>query len=268
MRVAVLGSGSRGNAIALTSRGRTVLVDAGFGPRTLARRAEEVGVDLTQLEAVVLTHEHGDHARGAAAAATRARCPLYGSAGTLAALLPKLEGVGAVPLPTHQTVSAGPFLLRACRTSHDAREPVALLVGDPASGEQVGIAYDLGRPTVQVRYLLRAATCLILEANHDDLLLRTGPSPAAVRERIAGPGGHLSNRQAAELLDELWHPGLHTVVLAHLSDRCNEPALASAAVEATLRRRGYRGKVLVAEQNAPLIPFEVRAEQFALDGLD
>lgn len=268
MRVAVLGSGSRGNAIALTGRGRTVLVDAGFGPRTLGRRADAVGVDLTQLDAVVLTHEHGDHARGAAAVARRAGCRVYGSAGTLAALRHRMEGVDAVPLPTHAVVTVGPFLLRACRTSHDAREPVALLLGEARSGERVGIAYDLGRPTAQVRYLLREATCLILEANHDDLMLRTGPYPAAVRERIAGPGGHLSNREAAELLTELWHPGLHTVVLVHLSDRCNEPELASAAIQATLECRGFRGKVLVAGQDAPLAPFEVDAQQFSLDGLD
>jgi phosphoribosyl 1,2-cyclic phosphodiesterase len=268
MRVAVLGSGSRGNAIALTSRGRTVLVDAGFGLRTLRQRAEVAGVDLTQLAAVVLTHDHGDHARGAAAVAQRAGCALYGSPGTLAALRRRTEHVEAVPLATHETVAVGPFALRACRTSHDAREPVALLLGEPTSGERVGIAYDLGRPTAQVRYLLREASCLILEANHDDLMLRTGPYPAAIRERIAGPGGHLSNREAAELLGELWHPGLHTVVLAHLSDRCNTPELAKAAVEPALKRRGFRGKLLVAVQNAPLVPFEVSAEQFALDGLD
>jgi phosphoribosyl 1,2-cyclic phosphodiesterase len=268
MRVAVLGSGSRGNAIAVSSRGRTVLVDAGFAARTLQQRAEAAGVDLERLEAVVLTHEHGDHTRGAAAIARRGGCAVYGSAGTLAALQDGMEGVETAPLPTHEAVAIGPFVVRACRTSHDARESVALLLGESRSGERVGIAYDLGRPTAQVRYLLREATCLVLEANHDDLLLRTGPYPAAVRERIAGPGGHLSNREAAELLTELWHPGLHTVVLAHLSHRCNTPELAKAAVEAALKRRGFRGSVLVAAQDSPLIPFEVKAQQYALDGLD
>ncbi len=268
MRVAVLGSGSRGNAIALSSRGRTVLVDAGFGARTLRQRADAVGIDLVRLDAIVLTHEHGDHARGAAQLARRAGCAVYGSPGTLAALGGQMERIAAVPLPTHRSVTVGPFVLRACRSSHDAREPVALLLAEPVSGERVGIAYDLGRSTAQVRYLLREATCLILEANHDDLLLRTGPYPPAVRERIAGPGGHLSNREAAELLGELCHPALHTVVLAHLSDRCNRPDLATAAVEATLSRHGFRGSVVVAQQDAPLVPLDVTADQFALDGLD
>lgn len=265
MRVAVLGSGSRGNAVALEADGFAVLVDAGFGIRTLQRRARAAAIDLRTVRAVLLTHEHSDHARGASPLAQQVSCPIYASPGTLAALAPRLADVRTRELPVNGTAEIGPFTVSTCPTSHDAVEPLALAVTQTCSGERVGIAYDLGRPTSGVRRLLRDCTCLIIEANHDDLLLRTGPYPPVVRERIAGPGGHLSNRAAVELVEELCHQRLHTVVLAHLSDHCNRIDLARRAVRNALRRQGFRGRLLVAEQETPLASFEVAAEQYSFD---
>jgi len=128
-----------------------------------------------------------------------------------------------------------------------------------AGGARLGVAYDLGRPTAGVRYLLRELTAIVLEANHDDVLLRTSGYPPVVQRRIAGSGGHLSNRACAELLAELHHPRLGAVVLAHLSQRCNTAADARATVEPVLRARGYAGGFHVAEQDVPLAPIEVMA---------
>ena len=267
MRVTVLGSGSRGNALAVTSGATSILIDVGFGPRTLARRATSCGIDLSALSGILLTHEHGDHARGAAQLARKVGCPIYGSGGTLAALRDRLDGVGTLELQALETTAVGELGVTACHTSHDAAEPLALSVAETRTGQHVGIAYDLGRPTAQVRYLLRGAAALVLEANHDDVLLRTGPYPAAVRERIAGPGGHLSNRDAAELLQELYHPGLRVVVLAHLSDRCNREDLALKAMRDVLVRRDFQGKLHAARQGEPLGPIELTAEQYAPGGL-
>jgi phosphoribosyl 1,2-cyclic phosphodiesterase len=144
VKLAVLGSGSRGNAIALHVDGATLLIDAGFGRRALAQRAERAGIPLEPLVGVVLTHEHGDHARGAVDVATDAGCPVFASPGTIAGV----PGLGAVarPLPPYGTsVAIGPFSVSAARTVHDASEPVALAVAD-AAGRKVGIAYDLGAP--------------------------------------------------------------------------------------------------------------------------
>jgi phosphoribosyl 1,2-cyclic phosphodiesterase len=257
MRVAVLGSGSRGNAVALSSNGETVLVDAGFGIKTLERRARASGITLDSLRAVLLTHEHGDHARGAARLSQRTGATVFGSTGTLDALRESLAHAPVYPLTPHEPVSVGRFTVTGVPTSHDAAEPLAFLVRDGSDGPSVGLAYDLGRPTQGVRYLLRQATCLVLEANHDDVLLRTGPYPASVRTRIAGPGGHLSNRDAAELASTLCHDALSTVVLVHLSDRCNTPYLAERAVRTGLERSGFRGRLLVAKQEEPLAPFEI-----------
>ncbi len=263
MKVAILGSGSRGNAIAVHADGETVLVDAGFGPRTILRRAREAGIPLTPLVGVAVTHEHGDHARGAISLARREQCPLLASPGTLRCLRP-LDGVATIAMEQRRQYSAGGFHLEAARTEHDAREPVAIAVTGPA-GIKVGVAYDLGRPTTSVRFLLKGCRILIIEANHDEVMLRTGPYPASVRRRIAGIGGHLSNRVAADLAAEVAGPELETVVLVHVSEQCNTKEKARTTVRAALRRRGFRGEVLVADQNVPLRPIvPSAAEQLVL----
>ena len=251
MKLAILGSGSRGNALALQSAGATLLVDAGFGPRTLRQRARTVGIALEPLAGVVLTHEHGDHARGAVALARGTAAPLLATPGTLARVAPD-AGVVRVPLVPHAPRSVPPFTVSACHVLHDATEPAAVVV-ESADGTRVGIAYDIGRPTGALHHLLRRCTVLVLEANHDDVLLRTGPYPAAVRQRIAGSTGHLSNRVTAELAAALWHPGLATVVLVHVSEQCNTPDLARRVVGSALRRRGFRGELVVASQGEPLL---------------
>ncbi len=266
MRVSVLGSGSRGNAVAVTSRGCTVLVDAGFGARTLEERAAGAYVDLERLQAILLTHEHGDHARGAEAIARAAGCPVYATPGTLGAL--GLQGVATVPLSPRRPESIGPFRVRVGRTPHDAAEPVAFRLSERGGDQRLGIALDVGRPTAGLRSLLRHVTGLILEANHDDGMLQAGPYPAAVRSRIAGPSGHLSNRLSAELAAELCHTELRVVVLAHLSDQCNRAELARTAVSDALARRGFRGRLFTAGQTAALAPFELGARQYTLGMFD
>lgn len=250
MNLAVLGSGSRGNAVALRADGATLLVDAGFGPRALTRRAQDAGLSLDPLVGIVITHEHGDHARGAVALARRASCPLFATAGTLRALAP--DGVTTNTLPSFgDELRVGPFTVRAAHTPHDAAEPVAVVVSDCA-GHRVGVAWDLGRPTAGVRHLLRGAHALVLEANHDEVLLQTGPYPASVRQRIGGTTGHLSNRLAAEFAGDLCSPALQVVILAHLSERCNDGRVAREAVGRALRARGFRGQLMLAKQRVPL----------------
>jgi phosphoribosyl 1,2-cyclic phosphodiesterase len=161
-----------------------------------------------------------------------------------------------VPIGLRVAVELGPFRVEACPTSHDAADPVAIVIRT-SDGTGVGLACDLGRPTAAVRYLLRNLTALVLEANHDEVQLRTSGYPPVVQHRIAGSGGHLSNRAAADLLLELHHPGLAVVVLAHLSQRCNSADDARATVAPALRRAGFVGTLHVARQDVPLPVIEV-----------
>ena len=251
--LSVLGSGSCGNAFALEAEGAVLLIDAGFSARELLRRAALAGVDLGRLCGIALTHEHGDHARGAVRLAEQQGVPVLASPGTWTALRAGAK-VRHLPLRATSRSECGPFTVSGCDLLHDAAEPLALTV-TASSGISVGIAYDFGRATQALRYHFRAVNAVVLEANYDDVMLRTSAYPASVQHRIAGSGGHLSNAASAQLLQELHHPGLTTVVLAHLSRRCNTPEAARAAVEPVLRAAGFIGRLVVATQDAPLAPF-------------
>jgi len=252
-RLVVLGSGSKGNALAIEHGGATLLVDVGFSAREIRRRAAAAGVSLERVVGIALTHEHGDHTSGAPLLARDLDAPIVCSGGTWARLRTKLGKARHAPLSMTTVVELGPFRIESAETSHDAMEPVALAISTPSAS--VGVAYDLGRPTAAVRYLLRERTALVLEANHDDVLLRTSGYPPVVQQRIAGAGGHLSNRVAAELLADLVHAELAVVVLAHLSARCNTPDHAHAAVAPALEAAGFTGGLHVAGQNEPTGPF-------------
>ena len=261
----VLGSGSRGNCCAVEHDGTAILIDAGFSPKEIERRAETAGLPLGCVGAIVLTHEHGDHSRGAGRLARRLGVPVLTAPGTWTRLAPRMRDAEHRALGLCTRVEIGPFVITACPTSHDAAEPLALAV--ETGGVRVGLAYDLGRPTSAVRYLLRNLTAIVLEANHDDVLLRTSGYPPVVQRRIAGSGGHLSNRAAAELLAEVHHPGLGVVVLAHLSRQCNTANDARATVAMALRRAGFGGTLHVADQDEPLGPIPVLPQASVQFGL-
>ena len=254
----VLGSGSRGNSFAVESDGVAVLVDAGFSAREIERRAETAGLRLERVAAIVLTHEHGDHTCGAPRLARRLGAPVLTAPGTWARLQRGMRSAMHRPIGLCGQVEVGPFTVTACPTSHDAAEPLAVAL-HAVDGASVGVAYDLGRPTAAVRYLLRNLTALVLESNHDEVQLRTSAYPPVVQRRIAGSGGHLSNRAAAQLLGELHHPDLGVVVLAHLSRQCNSADEARATVAPALRRAGFAGSLHVADQDVPLPPIPVLA---------
>lgn len=242
-----LGSGSKGNCFALEEDGAILLMDAGFSAKEIGRRAERSELPLDRVVAIALTHEHGDHSSGALQLARKLRIPIIASPGTWSALNAPND-ITHLSLRAGEPTVAGPFRVAAAASNHDAAEPMAIVAWGP-SGRRIGLAHDLGKPTAAVRYLLREAAALIVEANHDEVLLRTSEYPAAVRQRIAGGGGHLSNRAAAELLEELLHPHLEHIVLAHLSERCNTPEEARATVGTVLTRAGFAGSLHVAMQN-------------------
>jgi phosphoribosyl 1,2-cyclic phosphodiesterase len=252
----VLGSGSRGNCLALKADDGVLLIDAGFSLREIERRAELVGVSLEEVKALVLTHEHGDHSAGAPGMLKKLGVPVLTSGGTWQSLRTRFpDGTRHQTVGMSSTVEIGPFRIDGCPTSHDAVESIAVVIR--AGGCRLGIAYDLGRPTTAVRYLLRDCTALVLEANYDDLMLRTSGYPPVVQQRIAGSGGHLSNRAAAEMIASLMHPGLTMVVLAHLSEKCNSEECARSTVQQALKRTRWDGSLHVARQDEPLHPLPI-----------
>ena len=254
MKLWMLGSGSRGNAVLLECAGSRVLIDAGFSPRVLAMRLAEIGVVGESIEAVVITHEHTDHVRGARACAKKWGWELYTSAGTAAAYS-ELGTSGVRTFAAGDTLELRELSLRSIPTPHDAAEPVAFVATARKSGMRAGIAYDIGHVTSTLRAALTELDLLVLESNHDMEMLRHGPYPRMVQTRIAGPRGHLCNDAAALLASECAHEGLGHVVLAHLSQKCNRPTLAKAAVAGALKKTVFRGRVTAAHQDRVAGPF-------------
>lgn len=241
LRFRVLGSGSDGNATLVEGGGARVLLDAGLGPRQLAERLASAGVDPASLDAVLLSHEHGDHARGAAAFSRRWGVPLCGSSRTFQAAgfdpgrLPGLE-----PIEPGGSRTVRRLTVRAVAVPHDAARPVAFVV--QAAGASFGHATDLGHLSRGLVEALRGCDALLVESNYDPLMLRDGPYPWSLKQRILGPFGHLSNDDAARLLEKGLGAECRQVVLAHLSRQNNHPELVLAAAERALARRG-RGEV-------------------------
>lgn len=258
--VTMLGSGSRGNAILVDGSAGSLLVDAGFGVRTLAKKFESVQRDPSEVGALLLTHEHVDHACGAAAACDRWSWAVHASAATHAALAVQASGAPADPVVLSPTGSASlcGFSVAHTPLPHDANDCRAFVLTDDASGARVGIVLDAGHVPEGLAQFLEKLDLLVLESNHDTELLANGPYPWPLKQRISGGQGHLSNIVAAELAVAVSHRGLRSVILAHLSETNNTPELAVGATRDALRKAGWkRDSVLAAPQRTALTPVRV-----------
>jgi phosphoribosyl 1,2-cyclic phosphodiesterase len=242
--------------VLLESGGTRLLIDAGFGPRTLARRMKLAGVDAASVAACVVTHDHSDHVRGVRQAARRWGWQVFATAGTAEA--PDLVGMQVTTFAPGRNVCVGSFEVEAVTTPHDATEPVGVVVTAVGTGARAGICYDIGHPSDGVRALCESVDVLVLEANHDEGMLWAGPYPPWLRARIASNTGHLSNRAAADVARDAVSPQLAHVILAHLSETNNTPALADRAVRSALRKTAFRGKLSTACQDTVVGPFTPR----------
>jgi phosphoribosyl 1,2-cyclic phosphodiesterase len=257
VRVLPLGSGSSGNATLVVFGARRLLVDAGLSGRELTSRLEAVGVTPGSLTAILLSHEHHDHARGLERFAVKHRVPVFTTPEALAALNLAPRHLGAwhpfepgVPFDA-DGVRVDPFTI-----PHDAVNPVGFVL--EAQGVRVGIATDLGHATTLVVERLRGCQVLVVEANHDDDMLVRGPYPWALKQRIGGRLGHLSNVEAATLLAATADAECRAVILAHLSESNNTAAKARQTVAAALAAAGRsRYDMRVAARRTPTPAVEI-----------
>lgn len=227
IRFASLGSGSKGNALLVESGATRVLVDCGFGPREMARRLERQGIVPDSISAVLITHEHADHVGGAARCAGRFGWALHASHGTTVAAR-QLAGVAVRRFDSHASFSIGALEIHPYPVPHDAREPTQFVFSDGA--RRLGVLTDSGQITPHIIAMLADCAALVLECNHDAAMLANGRYPPQLKQRIAGPFGHLDNRAAAGLLRAIGGAKLRHVVAAHLSEENNSPELARAAL--------------------------------------
>jgi phosphoribosyl 1,2-cyclic phosphodiesterase len=237
LRFRVLGSGSTGNSTLVEADGARILIDAGLGPRSLAERLQDAAVDPASLSAIFVSHEHGDHARGAAAFSAKWGVRLCGSRGTYAA-----AGFGAETIAGYDTLAAGAtrhvgtLSVTAVSIPHDAAEPLAFVIA--GDGGCLGHATDFGHVSRSLAEAFRSCDALLMESNYDPAMLRDGPYPWSLKERILSPVGHVSNDDIGRFLGRSLGESCLTVVLAHLSQSNNHPELALMTAETALRRRG------------------------------
>lgn len=257
VRLVPLGSGSTGNATLVEFGEVRLLVDAGLAARTLAARLEALGVEPGSVRAVLLSHEHQDHARGASRYSLRHRVPVASTVEALEALdLPPTEFAGWVPFEPGRPFEVSGVRVHPFPVPHDAANPVGFVL--ESNGARVGVVTDLGHATTLVAERLRGCHVVMVEANHDDRLLRDGPYPWHLKQRIGGRMGHLSNDEAAALLAEAVGDDCRAVVLAHLSEKNNDARIARSTVAERLARAGRRRFAMrVAERTRPTPPVEI-----------
>lgn len=258
MKFCTLASGSSGNSLYLESKCSKILIDAGISLRRISRSLGDMGIAVSDLHAVVLSHEHEDHSR---AVGRMPGVPVYVSGETVGFWERKRNGHGSgngarAPRSPNGGIekmrefdSEEPFRINDLTitpfsVAHDAIDPVGFTVTD--GRVKVGVVTDIGKPTALVRESLKNCDALVLESNHDREMLFAGSYPAYLKQRISGGQGHLSNEQSASLLGDVLHDGLKCVVLAHLSASNNTPEMALGCSLEVLRRRGAEGRVALA----------------------
>jgi phosphoribosyl 1,2-cyclic phosphodiesterase len=254
MILRVLGSGSKGNAVLLEAGGTRVLIDAGFSPKGMEKRLAFAEVSPRSIEAVIVTHEHGDHVKGVAVCAKRWGWRILTSAGTLSGCA-SLARASVETILTSARFTIGDLDLRVIGVSHDANEPMAVVATSKETGARAGIVYDLGVLTQMVMRAVRGVDILMIEANHDIEMLRRGPYPPVLQRRIRSRYGHLSNDDAAAAARACAHKDLSHIVLAHLSQKNNTPRIATATVRAALEGTDFAGDVTAASQSRVTGPF-------------
>jgi phosphoribosyl 1,2-cyclic phosphodiesterase len=258
VRVTILGSGSEGNALFVESATTGVLVDAGLSHRKLVQRFAALGRKTpTDVSALIVTHGHGDHAAHASVCATRLRCPVRASEETLRGI--RLgRSVRAEAFAPGRRFRIGDITVHSTRIPHDAPQ-IALLF--ETKDTTIGLVTDLGHVPRRFPRFLSECETLLLESNHDLDMLTEGPYPLALKRRVGGSLGHLSNEQAGDLLAGLRHAPAR-VVLMHLSETNNSPKLARSSARAALAHG--KTKVLVAHQRQPLELGTVQGSQLQL----
>jgi phosphoribosyl 1,2-cyclic phosphodiesterase len=262
MIVAPLGSGSAGNSYYFESDGTSILVDAGFGPRETRKRLLTLGKQIETVNAIVVTHEHYDHIRGAEKIGRNFGIPIYVTRGTLDASRLDRDEAHVVVFENNSTFRVGELNVHARRTVHDAADPACFVI-EARDGTRVGIASDLGVADDAVLKHLSDCDGLFFEANHDLDMLRLGTYPWSLKRRIMSRFGHLSNDDAMTAVQRMIGADLKTLCLIHLSQKNNHESIVRDMASRLLKRNGVQLELSIAQQFAPTGVFEIARKRAA-----
>lgn len=229
MRIASLGSGSRGNATLVQHDATTLLVDNGFSLRQFTQRLQRLEIQVDEINAVLLTHEHGDHSGGVARLCANHGIPLWTAVGTArAALAPDFQ---FNTLVAGKAVAIGGIEVLPVTVPHDANEPLQFIFHQIDNGKRLGILTDTGHITSHIVDAFSDLDGLLLEFNYDPGMLASGPYPELLKQRVGGDHGHLSNEQSLELLRQINTSGLNCLIAAHISEKNNTPSIVANLIQ-------------------------------------
>jgi len=248
----MLASGSKGNSIYISTGETSVLIDAGLPGIEIERRMASRKISISEIDAIIVSHEHSDHIKGVGVLARKHKVPVFISGKTqiaAAGQLGKVDNIKFFSCGSGFMVNA--LAIRPFSTSHDADDPAGFAIG--WNGKKIGIATDLGIATSMVKEHLKGCSCVVLEANHDLKMLEDGPYPWPLKQRIKSRIGHLSNESSKQLLMEVLHDGLSHVILAHLSETNNTPEKALSVITERLDRKKLQLTVALQHVAGPMI---------------
>ena len=245
----MLASGSSGNAALLATENTRILVDAGLSMRELGKRLASIGEDLERVHAILISHEHSDHIAGLPVLARRTGATIYMTRLTAPAIdwgetRPRLE-----PFQAGAVFQIGDVEVQSFSVPHDAVDPVGFRF--VAEGVRIGVVTDLGYIPQSIKYHLRRTDLLLLEANHDLDMLKVGPYPWSVKQRVMSRVGHLSNLGMSDYLAQDLDSSTHNLVLGHLSEQNNHPAIVQMIAAQALEGRGLNTRLCIAAQRSP-----------------
>ena len=254
-----LASGSKGNCIYIGTKQAKILIDAGLSAKAIQQRLEAINVDIADIDAIVITHEHGDHIKGLRVLSCRKGIPVFTNSDTAKAIYHSLQECPKFKIfTTGETFEFADMEIHPFSIQHDAVDPVAFVI--QTGNLKLGFCADLGFATTLVGAHLRDCDYLYLEANHEPAMVHACNRPMVYKQRVLSRQGHLSNEQCAALLKEVAHEGLKHVHLAHLSSECNAPEKAlNAAREALESSTGV--EVALQDKPSTLIFFNTILEK-------
>lgn len=242
-----LASGSKGNCLYIGTEKTKLLIDAGIGIKNLKERLELIGVHLSQIDAVIVTHEHTDHIKGLERLACEDQIPVFVNSDTACAIASYVKKAPRFKIfSTGEYFSFGDIEILPFSIPHDAADPVGFTFH--LEGLKIGVCADLGFVSTSIVQTLKKCDYLYVEANHQPSMVYASARPAIYKQRVLGRQGHLSNEECSSLIEQIFHPNLKQIYLAHLSSECNHPDVALGTVQKKLKILQAETKVCIAFQ--------------------
>ncbi len=258
-----LASGSKGNCIYFGTAKTKILIDAGLSAKAITERLSQIGVELSEIDAILVTHEHTDHIRGLDVLSSRWNIPIFANGDTAKALLSLFRETPRLKIfSTGEVFEFGDIEVHPFSIQHDAVDPVAFTI--KTEGIKVGFCADVGFATTLVINQLKDCDYLYVEANHQPSMVHASSRPPVYKQRVLSRQGHLSNEECAKLIGEVFHPGLKHIHLAHLSSECNAPELALQIIQKKLDECMAKTELSIAFQDQISRPIAFATSQLLL----